>query len=445
MLCDKDYDPVTFDVLKVKFTDFASQITIVDVALFKAISAQELKSCAWTGKIKHVAAPNIIKFTGRFNSICLWCQREVLLCKNLSKRAQIIEHFILIANVINDNFFCFFLTFMQSQLPQLTNMNNLHSTFAIFSALQSQPIHRLSKTWNLVARRYRLLLLKMSHLFDSERNWEHLRSYLDNVSLPCIPYLGIFLTDLSFVEVAHKNSCLELGSVEHKKDENIILVPCIQKYLDTFRFHEELSKLVEDDLYKESLLREPASFPVECFSSRQSRSSSLTRKLTRVSRFLNHNICDISHRSQTSTPRLKHFDRRSRLSLQPHQNLIGSLELDRPLKVADEDKDALLEGEIGMRPDYEGEVKRAIVRIRGSKQAMIHCIQKCYLELRSNILHQFHRRTVTVQCKHARDLYKRNASKLMTIGQDDWRIIRNRNVEEPSFELHHPTTGILFL
>lgn len=44
------------------------------------------------------------------------------------------------------------------------------------------------------------------------------------------------------------------------------------------------------------------------------------------------------------------------------------------MKVADEDKDALLEGEIGMRPDYEGEVKRAIVRIRGSKQAMVYIL-----------------------------------------------------------------------
>uniref|UniRef100_A0A914UMS3 Ras-GEF domain-containing protein n=1 Tax=Plectus sambesii TaxID=2011161 RepID=A0A914UMS3_9BILA len=74
----KDFDPITFDVIRVDPEDFASQLTLIDIPVFKAISPNELVTCGWNGKNKLSVAPNVVAFTRRFNHVCLWCQREIL-------------------------------------------------------------------------------------------------------------------------------------------------------------------------------------------------------------------------------------------------------------------------------------------------------------------------------------------------------------------------------
>ncbi|PNJ45752.1 RALGPS1 isoform 12 [Pongo abelii] len=70
--CDyasKSYDAVVFDVLKVTPEEFASQITLMDIPVFKAIQPEELASCGWSKKEKHSLAPNVVAFTRRFNQV----------------------------------------------------------------------------------------------------------------------------------------------------------------------------------------------------------------------------------------------------------------------------------------------------------------------------------------------------------------------------------------
>nr|XP_032643967.1 ras-specific guanine nucleotide-releasing factor RalGPS1-like [Chelonoidis abingdonii] len=169
---NKSYDAVVFDVLKVTPEEFASQITLMDMPVFKAIQPEELASCGWNKKEKHILAANIVAFTRRFNQVSFWVVREILTAQTLKIRAEILSHFVKIAK-------------------KLLELNNLHSLMAVVSALQSAPIFRLTKTWALLNRKDKTTFEKLDYLMSKEDNYKRTREYIRSLKMvPTIPYLG---------------------------------------------------------------------------------------------------------------------------------------------------------------------------------------------------------------------------------------------------------------
>uniref|UniRef100_A0A8B9LDG9 Ral GEF with PH domain and SH3 binding motif 1 n=1 Tax=Astyanax mexicanus TaxID=7994 RepID=A0A8B9LDG9_ASTMX len=184
----KSYDAVVFDVLKVTPEEFAGQITLMDAPVFKAIQPEELASCGWNKKEKHSLAPNVVAFTRRFNQVSFWAVREILTAQTLKIRAEILGHFIKIAK-------------------KLLELNNLHSLVSVVSALQSAPIFRLSKTWALISRKDKATFEKLDFLTSKEENYTRMREYIRSLKMaPCIPYLGIYLFDMTYIDSAYPAS-----------------------------------------------------------------------------------------------------------------------------------------------------------------------------------------------------------------------------------------------
>ncbi|XP_077904395.1 ras-specific guanine nucleotide-releasing factor RalGPS1 isoform X16 [Ictidomys tridecemlineatus] len=269
--CDyasKSYDAVVFDVLKVTPEEFASQITLMDIPVFKAIQPEELASCGWSKKEKHSLAPNVVAFTRRFNQVSFWVVREILTAQTLKIRAEILSHFVKIAK-------------------KLLELNNLHSLMSVVSALQSAPIFRLTKTWALLNRKDKTTFEKLDYLMSKEDNYKRTREYIRSLKMvPSIPYLGIYLLDLIYIDSAYPASGSIMENEQRSNQMNNILriiadlqvscsydhlttLPHVQKYLKSVRYIEELQKFVEDDNYKLSLRIEPGSSSPRLFSSKE--------------------------------------------------------------------------------------------------------------------------------------------------------------------------------
>ncbi|XP_003227638.1 ras-specific guanine nucleotide-releasing factor RalGPS1 isoform X2 [Anolis carolinensis] len=264
----KSYDAVVFDVLKVTPEEFASQITLMDTPVFKAIQPEELASCGWNKKEKHILAPNVVAFTRRFNQVSFWVVREILTAQTLKIRAEILSHFVKIAK-------------------KLLELNNLHSLMSVVSALQSAPIFRLTKTWALLNRKDKTTFEKLDYLMSKEDNYKRMRDYIRCLKMvPCIPYLGIYLLDLIYIDSAYPASGSIMENEQRSNQMNNILriiadlqvscsydhlitLPHVQKYLKSVRYIEELQKFVEDDNYKLSLRIEPGNSSPRLVSSKE--------------------------------------------------------------------------------------------------------------------------------------------------------------------------------
>ncbi|XP_041428250.1 ras-specific guanine nucleotide-releasing factor RalGPS1 isoform X2 [Xenopus laevis] len=296
----KSYDAVVFDVLKVTPEEFASQITLLDVPVFKAILPEELASCGWNKKEKHILAPNVVAFTRRFNQVSFWVVREILTAQTLKIRAEILSHFVKIAK-------------------KLLELNNLHSLMSVVSALQSAPIFRLNKTWALLNRKDKTTFEKLDYLLSKEDNCKRMREHIRSLRMvPCIPYLGIYLLDIIYVDSAYPASGSIMENEQRTNQMNNILriiadlqvssiydhlvtLPHVQKYLKSVRYIEELQKFVEDDNYKLSLRIEPGNSSPRLVSSKEDLAG--PSEMTAAMRFNRRPTCpDASVATNLPTP-----------------------------------------------------------------------------------------------------------------------------------------------
>ncbi|KAI1315604.1 hypothetical protein EDD11_000614 [Mortierella claussenii] len=173
---------------KIKFLEldpleFARQLTIMEAAVYNKIRPVECLAKAWTSEDPEVAAKavNIKKIIETSNLFSNWINELVLSEKEIKKRVLVIRHLVLIAE----------------RLRQLNNFSMLSATMA---ALSLSPIHRLRRTWEQVPTRTMTSFMELQQLMSVGKNWAEYREELHNVNPPCVPFVGMYLTDLVMIQ-----------------------------------------------------------------------------------------------------------------------------------------------------------------------------------------------------------------------------------------------------
>ena len=171
---------------KLKFEDIdeeevARQITLIEWAMFKQIKPSELLNQAWSkARLKH-RAQNVSALITRSNTFSVWTAWKIVSQEKLKDRKNMIIRFLRIAE-------------------HLRAMHNYNALVSIMAGLENAAVHRLKHTREEIPKRYQDLQVEVQRLFNTEGNYRLYRAALKTSSPPCIPFLGVYLTDLTFIE-----------------------------------------------------------------------------------------------------------------------------------------------------------------------------------------------------------------------------------------------------
>ncbi|TPX72779.1 hypothetical protein SpCBS45565_g00096 [Spizellomyces sp. 'palustris'] len=163
----------------------AQQLNVLESEIFRRIKARDLLQHIWSRQSKGRHAPSVAASIGHFNFISAWVTTRILVQKKLKTRAKVLGKFMKIA---------------QASLI-LRNSNNYNTLMAVLAGVNSAAVLRLRQTRKLLQNRqsYRNYQA-LEKLMSSERSFAIYRQALRRSDLPCIPYLGVFLRDLLYID-----------------------------------------------------------------------------------------------------------------------------------------------------------------------------------------------------------------------------------------------------
>lgn len=165
-------------------TEFARQLTIIESRLYGKIKPTECLNKTWQRKLgpdDAEPAVNVKALILHSNQLTNWVAEMILNQSDVKKRVVVIKHFVSVAD-------------------KCRAMNNFSTLTSIISALSTAPIGRLTRTWAQVNARTMTVLEQMRELMHSTKNFGEYREALHLANPPCIPFFGVYLTDLTFIE-----------------------------------------------------------------------------------------------------------------------------------------------------------------------------------------------------------------------------------------------------
>ncbi|EGG20928.1 Ras guanine nucleotide exchange factor [Cavenderia fasciculata] len=235
----------------------AQQLSLIDFEIFKDIEARELLNQNFNKPKMKYKAPNVMRMINRSTQFSFWVASLIVMEGKKEKRIKIFEKILDIAKY-------------------LLKYNNYNTLMSLVAGLALTPVHRLKKTKKKLSSSAISMMAECERIFSSKKSFKNYREVISTVTAPCIPYIGINLTDLVFIEEGNPDlvqqdgaSSSSLGPVLNFKKRELFY----QAWSDISRFQEQgytfqteeplntfllhLPVLDEKDLYDLSILVEP--------------------------------------------------------------------------------------------------------------------------------------------------------------------------------------------
>ncbi|XP_072004890.1 ras-specific guanine nucleotide-releasing factor 1 isoform X2 [Engystomops pustulosus] len=229
--------------------EIAEQVTLLDYLIFKKIPYEEFFGQGWMKADKNERTPYIMGTSKHFNHMSNLIATEILRSEEPAVRGCTIEKWVAVADICR----C---------------LHNYNAVLEITSSLNRSAIFRLKRTWIKVSKQTKTLIDRLQKLVSSEGRFKNLREALKNCDPPCVPYLGMYLTDLAFIEEGTPNYT-EDGLVNFSKMRMIShIIREIRQFQQTSYKIEHQPKVTqylldttgvldEEGLYEASLRLEP--------------------------------------------------------------------------------------------------------------------------------------------------------------------------------------------
>ncbi|QSL65025.1 hypothetical protein MERGE_002329 [Pneumocystis wakefieldiae] len=232
-------NPDAFSITDFDPLEIARQLTLKESKLFCFILPEELiklKTSRKTNTYTTVKAMAALS-----TDIAGWVAESILSQNDIKKRAHVLKQWIKIGN-------------------KCLELNNYNTLMAILSALNLSTISRLKKTWNILSTKSKNIFENLLSITDYSRNYALYRSRLKEHIPPCLPFLGLILTDITFIQEGNpsyrpfKSSATDKHSIQLINYDKYIKIYSIISKLQHFQepykleFVEALQTWIESQI-----------------------------------------------------------------------------------------------------------------------------------------------------------------------------------------------------
>lgn len=167
--------------------ELARQLTMKEMNIFCTIMPEELLASEWMKKSGSNAI-NVKAMSTLSTDLSNFVADTILQSESdAKKRAVILKHWIKIAS-------------------ECLELNNYDSLMAIICSLNSSMITRLKRTWDMVSQKRKDMLKVLQDIVEPTKNHAVLRQRLHDHVPPCLPFVGTYLTDLTFVDIGNPST-----------------------------------------------------------------------------------------------------------------------------------------------------------------------------------------------------------------------------------------------
>ncbi|KAJ2122622.1 Ras guanine nucleotide exchange factor bud5 [Coemansia sp. RSA 720] len=167
-------------IYQVSAVDVACQLTIIESSCYCQIEAYELVNKEFSrGPSSH--AHNVRQMSRWCTQITRWASSMILSEPTPERRCRMLKYFIELG-------------------IQLLALKNYDAVMAVKAAVYSAAVMRLKQTWSVLPKKYTIMCHHLHEATDPEHNYANYRNMLRRSQPPLLPFLGLYLTDLTFLD-----------------------------------------------------------------------------------------------------------------------------------------------------------------------------------------------------------------------------------------------------